>query len=109
MKRVLFPFFHAYENVFRKQNALSFRPSRVVLLITLISALIELEYLVHQIDNGYDFEQFNGFEIVLGIIDSGLDNNLVKKSARVISAATQANSKGLNSSENSEKFIFLYF
>ena len=79
------------------------------LLITLISALIELEYLVHQIDNGYDFEQLNGFEIVLGIIDSGLDNNLVKKSARVISAATQANSKGLNSSENSEKFIFLYF
>ena len=31
---------------------------------TLFSALIELEYLVHQIDNGYDFEQLNGFEIV---------------------------------------------
>jgi len=57
------------------------------------SALIELEYLVHQIDNGYDFEQLNGFEIILGIIDGGLDNNLVKKSARVISAATQANAK----------------
>ena len=53
-----------------------------------------MEYLVHQIDNGYDFEQLNGFEIVLGIIDGGLDNNLVKKSARVISAATQANAKG---------------
>ena len=62
--------------------------------ITRDSALIELEYLVHQIDNGYDFEQLNGFEIILGIIDGGLDNNLVKKSERVISAATQANAKG---------------
>lgn len=57
------------------------------------SALIELEYLVHQIDNGFDFEQLNGFEIVLGLIDSGLDNKIVQKSARVISAATQANSR----------------
>ena len=64
------------------------------ILLIFPSALIELEYLVHQIDNGYDFEQLNGFEIVLGIIDGGLDNNLVKKSARVISAATQANAKG---------------
>ena len=35
---------------------------------------MELEFLLHQVDNGYDFEQLNGFELVLNLIDSGNDD-----------------------------------
>ena len=56
--------------------------------------MIELEYLLHQIDNGHDFDQLDGFEIIFKIIENSKTTNHVIGAARVITAAVQANPKG---------------
>ena len=56
--------------------------------------MVELEYLLHQIDNGNDFDQIDGFEIIFKIIENSITQNHVIGAARVITAAVQANPKG---------------
>ena len=56
---------------------------------------MSLEYILHQIDNGQDFDQLDGFELILKLIDNFQNYNLAAGAARVISAAVQGNSKGL--------------
>lgn len=55
----------------------------------LVSALEELEYYVHQIDNGRDFDILGGLTVVVRLLNYTEDYRVQSAAALVLGAATQ--------------------